>query len=61
MKKVFKLIKKLIYGFLLIYSFNIILQPLNINIPLNLITIGAVSLFGISAFLSLITLLLMFF
>lgn len=61
MKKVFKLIKKLIYGFLLIYSFNIILQPLNINIPLNLIIIGAVSLFGISAFLSLITLLLMFF
>jgi len=61
MKKVLKLVKKLIYGFLLIYSFNIILQPLNINIPLNLITIGVVSLFGISAFLSLITLLLMFF
>jgi len=61
MKKIFKLVKKIIYGFLLIYSFNIILQPLNINIPLNFITVGSVSLFGISAFLSLITLFLMFF
>jgi len=61
MKKFFKLIKKVIYGFLLIYSFNLVLQPLDINIPLNFITVGAVSLFGISAFLSLITLLLMFF
>jgi hypothetical protein len=61
MKNVFKLVKRIIYNFLLIYSFNIVLQPLNINIPLNFITVGVVALFGISAFLSLITMLLLFF
>lgn len=55
-KKLFLIIKKVTISFFLLYTFNIIIQPLNFIIPINYITVLSISFFGIPALLSLITL-----
>lgn len=54
MSKILNIIKKVVTSSFLIYGFNILAESLNINIPLNIITIGYVSLFGAPALISLI-------
>lgn len=46
MKPFIKILKRLFFAFTCIYSFNIIMESLKLFIPLNLYTIGAVSLLG---------------
>ncbi|MBQ9318288.1 MAG: pro-sigmaK processing inhibitor BofA family protein [Bacilli bacterium] len=55
-KKLFLIIKKVTISFFLLYTFNIIIQPLNFIIPINYITVLSISFLGIPALLSLITL-----
>ncbi len=57
-KKVLNVIKKIIISSFLLYGYNLIVQPLGLIIPINIITIGAVSLFGVPALLSLIFMLI---
>lgn len=57
-KKVINVIKKIIISSFLLYGYNLIVQPLGLIIPINIITIGAVSLFGVPALLSLIFMLI---
>ena len=57
-KKIFLLIKKVIVSCLILYSFNLIISPLSINIPINLYTIGILTLLGFPGLLSLIIVLL---
>ena len=56
-RKIFKIIKKVIFSFLLIYSYNLIAVPINVTIPINFITIFYTTVLGIPAFLSIIVLL----
>ena len=58
LKKIKKAFKKILFSFLIIYGFNMVLVPLNINIPLNIINILVVSVLGLPSFLSLIIVLL---
>lgn len=53
-KIIVKTIKKIIMAFLIIYGLNVMLAGLNFYIPLNLITIGAVSLLGSPGLLGLV-------
>ena len=55
MSKLFNILKKVVFAAFFIYGYNVIAQPLNIIIPLNIITILYVSIFGIPGLLSLIT------
>lgn len=61
LKKILKVLKKIIVSAFFIYGYNLIAAPLNLIIPINLITVLAVSLFGIPALLSFIIILLLIF
>jgi hypothetical protein len=60
-KKILKLLKKVIVSAFFIYGYNIIAAPLSLIIPINIVTVLAVSLFGIPAILSFIIILLLIF
>lgn len=61
LKKILKVLKKIIVSAFFIYGYNLIAAPLSLVIPINLITVLAVSLFGIPALLSFIIILLLIF
>ena len=54
LKKIFGLIKKIVFSVFLIYGFNLIAEPLNLIIPINIITVGLITILGMPALLSLI-------
>ena len=61
LKRVIKIVKKIIISVILLYSLNLILQPLNINIPINIINVCAITLLGLPALISLIMILLIIY
>ncbi len=56
MKKVLKLLRRIIFSFLILYGFNMIGTNFNIMIPFNIITISSVTVFGFTGMLALILL-----
>lgn len=60
-KKIFQILKKIVFSMFLIYGYNLIAVPLGILVPLNILTILYVSIFGVPALLSLITLIFFVF
>ena len=58
---VIKLVKRIIFSSFLLYGYNTIIGPLNFIIPINVVTIVSISLFGIPALLSLIFVYLVIF
>lgn len=61
LKKIFSIIKKVIYSFFLIYGYNVLASPLNLIIPINIITVALVMLFGFTTLISLIIIYLLIF
>ena len=55
---VLDILKKIIFGFVILYGYNLIATSFNMTIPINIITIGLVSLLGAPALFALIMLLL---
>lgn len=55
-KKIYKLMKKLVLSFVMLYLFNYFLSSLQIFIPINLITLLTVTFLGIPGLSSLIIL-----
>lgn len=60
-KKVYSIIRKLIFGAFILYGYNMIATNFNLIIPINLITIPLVGLLGIPALFSLILLFVIMF
>lgn len=54
MKSILKILKRIVFSSFLLYGYNILIGPLNLIIPINLITVSALSVFGIPALLSFI-------
>ena len=54
LKKIFSVLKKVIYSSFLIYGYNMIAAPLNLIIPLNLVTVSLVMVLGFPSLISLI-------
>ena len=54
LKKLFIIVRKITVSFFLLYAYNIIIQPLGLIIPINVITVLSISILGIPALLSLI-------
>lgn len=50
-----KVVKRIIFSFLVLYGLNVLVSSINIFIPINLFTITIVSLLGIPGLLSLIS------
>lgn len=60
-KKIFQFVKKIIVSAFILYGFNLIVAPLNIMIPLNFITVLALSILGIPALFSFLIILLLIY
>lgn len=54
LKKIIKILKKIVLSFLLIYGYNLVISPINMIVPLNIISISYITILGIPAFLSII-------
>ena len=60
-KKLFNILKKIIISAFILYGYNLIVTPINLTIPINLITVGLLTLFGIPALFALIIVLIIIF
>lgn len=56
-----QLIKKIIFSFLFIYAFNVVLYPLNMVMPINVINVILVTFFGFSYIIGFSIFSLLFF
>lgn len=54
LKLMFKIIKRIIISFFLLYAYNLLVQPIGLIIPINVFTICAIAILGFPALLSLI-------
>ena len=54
LKFIFKIVKRVVISSFLLYAYNLIVQPIGLIIPINLFTIGALTILGIPALLALI-------
>lgn len=61
LKKIFQILKKIVFSMFLIYGYNLIAVPLGILVPLNILTVLYVAIFGVPALLSLIVLIFFVF
>jgi len=50
-----KVVKKVIFAFVVLYGLNVIISSINIFIPINIFTILIVSILGVPGLLSLIS------
>lgn len=53
-KLLYEIVKRFILAVLLIYAYNKLALPLNLVIPINIITIGFVGIFGVPSILMFI-------
>lgn len=61
MKYILSFIKKMILGFFILYSFNIISANFNMVIPINFVTVSLVTLFGFPGLFALFMLFILVF
>ena len=54
LKILFKIIKRVVISSFLLYAYNLIVQPIGLIIPINFFTVGALTILGVPALLSLI-------
>ena len=54
LKKLFKIIKRVIISFFLLYGYNLLVQPIGLILPINIYTVGIISLLGVPSMLALI-------
>ena len=55
LNKIMIVVKKIILGFLFIYAFNSLMFSLDVNIPINFLTVSFVSVFGTYLSISIFT------
>ena len=60
MKKIYKLLIKLVLSVFTIFAFNIMAEPLNFVIPINLVTVSFMTIFGL-IFLHFFAIIILFF
>ena len=60
-KKIFYLLRRVFFSFVILYGFNTIGSNFNLVIPINIITLTSITLLGFPALLSLILLLVIAF
>lgn len=53
-KCVFRLFKKVLFNVLFLYSFNLIVSPIGLIVPINLITVSSLTVLGLPALFALI-------
>lgn len=61
LKKIFNLFKRIVISAFVLYGYNLIAAPTNLIIPINIYTIGILTLFGLPAIFYLIIVLVLIF
>lgn len=61
LKKIYKIIKKFVFGSFALYAYNLLAVSFNLVMPINFFTIILVSFLGLPALLALILLMVMLF
>lgn len=61
LRKIFNIIKKIVVSAFILYGYNLLVGPLNLYIPINIITVLLLTIFGIPSLISLIVILLIVF
>ena len=54
LKIMFKIIKRIVISSFLLYGYNLLVQPIGLIIPINIFTVGILSILGVPALLCLI-------
>lgn len=57
-KKIFSVMKKIVLAAFILYGFNLIMSPLSIIVPINIITVSVVTLLGFPGLFGLIVIML---
>ncbi len=58
LKKIFNVIKKIVLAAFILYGFNLIMSPLSVIVPINIITVLLVTLLGFPGLLGLVVIML---
>lgn len=53
-KFIFKVVKRIIISSFLLYGYNLLVQPIGLIIPINVITVGSLTVLGVPALMGLI-------
>ena len=61
LKKILSIVKKIVLSAFVLYGYNLIAAPINLIIPINIITISVLTIFGIPSLLLLILILVIAF
>ena len=61
LKVIIKILKRIIISSFLLYGYNLIVQPLGLSIPINIITVSALTILGIPALLALISIVVLIY
>lgn len=61
MKFIFKVLKKIVLNAFLLYGYNLIVGPLGLIIPINIVTLLTLSILGFPALFSFIIILVLVF
>ena len=60
-KKLFNVIKRIVFAAILIYGYNVIASPINLQIPINVFTLLLVSVLGFPPLVGLFIIVVVFF
>ena len=61
LKVMIKILKRIIISSFLLYGYNLIVQPLGLSIPINIITVSALTILGVPALLALISIVVLIY
>lgn len=61
LKKIINLLKKIVISAFILYGYNLIASPLNLIVPINLITVSVMTILGIPAMFAFIIILVVIF
>lgn len=61
LKKMFNVIKKIVLSAIIIYGYNIIATPLNLQIPINIFTLCLVGVLGVPSLIGLLLIIVVFY
>ena len=54
LKFIFKIVKRIVISSFFLYAYNLLVQPIGLIIPINIFTVGALTVLGVPALLALI-------
>ena len=61
LKKLFNLLKRVVISAFVLYGYNLLVAPINLIIPINIVTVSLLTIFGLPALFSLIIILIVVF